>query len=89
METLFAQIEKEALALIWASEKFAEYVLGKHIVLKTDHNPWYPFLGQKGLDLLPPGVLMRFQYTTHHVPGKTLYTADIPYTLTRRYLWKL
>ena len=38
-ETHYAQIEKEALALAWALEKFAEYVLGKSIVLETDHKP--------------------------------------------------
>jgi len=81
-ETHYAQIEKEALALTWALEKFAEYVLGKSVVLETDHKPLVPLLGNKSLDLLPPRVLrfrlrlMRFHYTIHHVPGKTLYTAD-------------
>ena len=85
-ETRYAQIEKEALALTWALEKFSEYVLGKTVVLKTDHKPLVPILGKKSLDQLPPRVLrfrlrlMRFQYTIHHVPGKTLYTAD---TLSR------
>ena len=85
-ELRYAQIEKEALALTWAVEKFLEYVLGKVIHLETDHKPLIPLLGQKSLDLLPPRVLrfrlrlMRFQYTIHHVPGKSLYTAD---TLSR------
>ena len=86
METRYAQIEKEALALTWALERFAEYVLGKKVILETDHKPLVPLLGNKSLDLLPPRVLrfrlclMRFQYTINHVPGKTLYTAD---TLSR------
>ena len=85
-ETRYAQIEKEALALTWALEKFAEYVLGKCIILETDHKPLVPILGRKSLDMLPPRVLrfrlrlMRFQYVIQHVPGKTLYTAD---TLSR------
>ena len=85
-ELRYAQIEKEALALTWALEKFSEYVLGKVVCLETDHKPLIPLLGQKSLDLLPPRVLrfrlrlMRFQYSIHHVPGKTLYTAD---TLSR------
>ena len=85
-ETRYAQIEKEALALTWALERFAEYVLGKKVILETDHKPLVPLLGNKSLDLLPPRVLrfrlrlMRFQYTINHVPGKTLYTAD---TLSR------
>ena len=85
-ELRYAQIEKEALALTWALEKFSEYTLGKVIQLETDHKPLVPLLGQKSLDLLPPSVLqlrlrlMRFQYTIQHVPGKSLYTAD---TLSR------
>ena len=85
-ETRYAQIEKEALALTWALEKFAEYVLGKCIILEADHKPLVPILCRKSLDMLPPRVLrfrlrlMRFQYSIQHVPGKTLYTAD---TLSR------
>ena len=37
-EVRYAQIEKEALALTWALEKFSEYVLSKSIILETDHN---------------------------------------------------
>ena len=72
-ETRYAQIEKEALALTWALERFAEYVIGKSAVLETDHKPLVPLLGSKSLDLLPPRVLrfrlrlMRFQYIIHHV----------------------
>ena len=85
-ETRYAQIEKEALALTWSLEKFSEYVLGKSVILETDHKPLVPILGRKSLDMLPPRVLrfrlrlMRFQYSILHVPGKTLYTAD---TLSR------
>jgi hypothetical protein len=81
-ESRYAQIEKEALALTWACEKFSEYVLGRHIQLETDHKPLVPILGQKRRDSLPPRVLrfrirlMRFQYTIHHSPGKTLFFAD-------------
>ena len=85
-ERRYAQIEKEALALTWALERFSEYVLGKVICLETDHKPLITLLGQKSLDLLPPRILrfrlrvMRFQYSIHHVPGKSLYTTD---TLSR------
>ena len=85
-EMRYAQIEKEALALVYACEKFSDYVLGKPILLETDHKPLVPLLGNKSLDTLPPRVLrfcirlMRFQYSISHVPGKTLYMAD---TLSR------
>ena len=85
-ERRYAQIEKEALALVYACEKFSDYVLGKPFILETDHKPLVPLLGSKSLDTLPPRVLrfrirlMRFQYSINHVPGKTLYMAD---TLSR------
>ena len=81
-ESRYAQIEKEALALTWACEKFTEYVLGKVIQLETDHKPLVPILGKKSLDSLPPRVLRfrlrlaRFQYSIHHSPGKSLHLAD-------------
>ena len=85
-EQRYTQIEKEALALTWACERFSEYIIRKEILLETDHKPLIPLLGNKSLDCLPPRVLqfrlrlMRFQYSIHYVPGKELYTPD---TLSR------
>ena len=56
-EARYAQIEKEALALTWACEKFSDYILGKPILLETDHKPLVPILGSKSLETLPPRVL--------------------------------
>ena len=56
-ERRYASIEKEALAITWACERFSEYVLGKQIQLETDHKPLIPILGNKSLDSLPPRVL--------------------------------
>ena len=81
-EKRYSQIEKEALAIVWACEKFSDYVLGKRIQLETDHKPLVPLLGKTNLDCLPPRVLrfrirlMRFDYSISHVPGKFLYTVD-------------
>ena len=85
-ERFYAQIEKEALATTWACEKFADYILGKHIAIETDHKPLVPLLSRKRLENLPPRILRfrlrlsRFDYAIEHVPGKLLYTAD---TLSR------
>jgi hypothetical protein len=38
-ESRYAQIEKEALGLTWACEKFKEYIMGLNVVLETDHKP--------------------------------------------------
>ena len=62
------------------------YVIGKAILLETDHKPLVSLLGKTNLDCLPPRVLclrihlVRFGYSISHVPGKLLYTAD---TLSR------
>ena len=85
-ERRYAQVEKEALAVTWACEKFSTYILGKKFMIETDHKPLIPLLGTKHLDNLPPRVLRfrlrlsRFEYDISHVPGKLLYTAD---TLSR------
>ena len=85
-ERRYAQIEKEALATTWACEKFADFVVGKHIEIETDHKPLVPLLEAKHLDCLPPRILRfrlrldRSMYDINHVPGKELYTAD---TLSR------
>ena len=68
-EQRYAQIEKEALAITWACEKFHDYILGKLITIKTDHKPLVPLLGTKKLNSLPPRVLRfrlwleRYTYT--------------------------
>ena len=85
-EMRYAQIEKEALALTWACERFSMYLLGRSFVLETDHKPLISLFGQKNLDALPPRVLrfrlrlMRYDYQIIHVAGKALLTAD---TLSR------
>ena len=45
-EANYAQIEKEALACVWACEKFSTYVLGMRFMVETDHKPLLPYLGQ-------------------------------------------
>ena len=78
----YAQIEKEALAVTWACDKFSDYVLGKRFEIESDHKPLVPLLNTKQLDSLPPRVLRfrlrlaRYDYVVHHVPGKSLYSAD-------------
>ena len=85
-ESRYAQIEKEALALTWACDKFAMYLLGKRFLMETDHKPLVPLLSSKRLDTLPPRILRfrlrldRFDFCLQHIPGKEMYTAD---TLSR------
>ena len=85
-EQRYAQIEKEALAVTWACERFQDYLTGMRFHIETDHKPLIPLLSYKSLDELPLRVqrfrlrLMRFCYSISHVAGKDLTSAD---TLSR------
>lgn len=45
-EKRFSQTEKEALALVWAVERFKLYLLGVHFELETDHKPLEAIFGR-------------------------------------------
>ena len=80
----YAQIEEEALAATWACDKVSDYLIGRTFLIETDHKPLISLLGRKSLDNLSPRILRfrlrlsRFNYSIQHVPGKQLYTPDIP-----------
>ena len=82
-EQRYAQVEKEALAVTWACEKFASYILGlKDLTIETDHKPLLALLKTKNLDELSPRIqrfrmkLMRYSYQLEYIQGKNLTTAD-------------
>ena len=85
-ECRYAQIEKEALAVTWACEKFSNFLIGTTFHVETDHKPLVPLLSTKDLSDIPPRIqrfkmrLMRFHFSISHTSGKALYTAD---TLSR------
>jgi len=43
-ERRYTQIEKEALAVTWACDKFSDYILGRRIEIESDHKPLIPLL---------------------------------------------
>ncbi|GBN54858.1 Retrovirus-related Pol polyprotein from transposon 17.6 [Araneus ventricosus] len=48
-ESRYAQIKKDALAVVWGCEKFRDYLTGMHFNLETDHKPFIPILSKKNL----------------------------------------
>ena len=82
-EKRYAQIEKEALAITWACDRFADYLIGRQFLIQTDHKPLVPILSTKDLADLPPRVLRfrlrlaRFSYAIEHIPGKELIIPDM------------
>ena len=52
----YTQIEKEALAVTWACERFQDYLIGLHFTVETDHKPLVPLLSTKTLDQFPARV---------------------------------
>jgi len=81
-EKNYAVIEKEALAVTWACDKFSDYVLGMQFNVETDHKPLVPLLTSTDLSKMPPRILrfrmrlMRYSPQVTYVPGKNQTTAD-------------
>lgn len=82
----YAQIEKELLAIVFALERFHQYVFGKRdVVVETDHKP-LEALFKKSLDSVPARLqrmMLRIQgydFVVVYKPGKYMFVAD---TLSR------
>ena len=83
-ETMYAQIEREALAIIFAVRKFHQYLVGREFQLVTDHRPLCKIFGHdQGVPLLAAArmqrwalILSAYQYTIQYVPGELNSCAD-------------
>lgn len=81
-ETRYAQIEKEALAIVFAREKFHPFVYGRRILVETDHRPPIA-IAQKSVADMPPRLqrffirLFKYDYVLQFIPGKDLVLADM------------
>lgn len=82
-EQRYAKIEKEALAITWASGHFRTYLLGLQFHIETNHKPLVPLLATKRLDEPSPRLqhfrrrLLEYDFTISHIPGKEINTADV------------
>ena len=84
-ETRYAQIEKELLAVVFALEKFHQYIYGTNVEIESDHKP-LEIITRKQLCQAPPRLqrlllrLQRYDFTLKYRPGKDMVIAD---TLSR------
>lgn len=78
----YAQIEKEALAVVFGCQKFHQYVYGRTVTVESDHNPLESIF-RKPL-LSAPLCLQRLLLAVHEYvlkieckPGKLMFVADV------------
>lgn len=63
-ERNYGQIEREALALIFAVTKFHRFIYGRHFILETDHKPLLTIFGsKKGIQAHSANRLQRWALT--------------------------
>ncbi len=85
VETRYAPIEKEMLAVVYSLERFHQYTYGRHTVVYSDHKPLEMIL-KKPLIKAPKRLqnmilrVQKYDFTLFYKPGKTMYLAD---TLSR------
>lgn len=82
-EKRYSNIERELLGLVWACERFDQYVRGlPRFKLVTDHKPLVPLINGNDLSSAPLRCqrmlmrLMRYNPVAEHVPGKSLTLPD-------------
>ncbi|CAM5080298.1 unnamed protein product, partial [Eretmochelys imbricata] len=74
-ERKYSAVEKEALACVWATEKWRTYLWGRMFKLRTDHSPLTTLLTMKGLGRAGYGIarrsarLLSFNYELEYKPG--------------------
>ena len=83
-EKNYAQLDKEAAAIMFGIQKFRMFIYGRHFVILSDHKPLeYIFGSKKAIPTLAAQRLQRwaialsaFDYTLKHVSAKDNLLAD-------------
>lgn len=87
-EQNYAQIEKEMLAIVFAVQKYHNFVYGKRFVVQSDHKPLTSIVN-KPMHAISSRLqrmllkLIKYQFEIVYVKGSEMYLAD---TLSRSYL---
>ncbi|KAG8196929.1 hypothetical protein JTE90_027632 [Oedothorax gibbosus] len=83
-ERNYSQIEREAIAIIFAVKKFHKFLMGHKFVLQTDHKPLTAIFGEKrGIPPIAAArmqrwaiILSAYQYEIQFVKGNSISHAD-------------
>ena len=81
VETRYANIERELLAIVFACQCFSTYLLRRSFVAESDHKP-LEMIAMKNLSNAPPLLqtmlleLQRYDVTIRYRPGKEMQLAD-------------
>ncbi|KAL1446523.1 hypothetical protein WDU94_003657 [Cyamophila willieti] len=87
-EQFYAQIEKELLAICFATEKFHQFIYGKQVVVFSDHKPLMTIM-KKNINDVPARLqrmllrLFKYDLKVMYKPGSQMYISD---ALSRSYL---
>ena len=83
-EKKYSQLEKEALAIVFAVKRFHQYLYGRHFMLYSDHQPLKYLLSEsRQIPQMASSRIQRwaltlsaYQYTIKYKPGAKLANAD-------------
>ena len=77
-EKNYIVIQRECLAIVYATEQFRHYLLGRHFTLYTDHNPllWLSAQKMEGLLCRWALSLQEFNFTIKYCKGSSNNCAD-------------
>ena len=92
-EARYAQIEKELLGIVFACERFHQYIYGATAQVETDHKPLVSIF-QKALNDCPLRIqrllmrLQRYDLAVSYTPGKYLVAADALSRAPEKMTWQ-